>query len=296
MTPFMSALSTASRAGFAATIVLSALPARADHCAPLALAPAREQRLSARLDFETARYARPQVAGSWWGLATELGAGGSRWQTRGWVGVYQLDHNGTIEKGPGDAGLELRLTALRGGHQDGADAVDLHAEAEADIDIDNASQLSWQMGPTLAVTLPTAPAATGLGMGHAMVMPGVWWSLPGLRVRAGGTVVYGRALATAGGGGHQHGAGPGPLLDPMNSSELMASTGIDVRLWAAAGLRALVTASYAHPLVEHGAARGAGGIGLGATLGPLHLASTVQLPLVGDAFEVRVITSATIEM
>ena len=238
--------------------------ARADHCQPLIDAPADALGLSARLHFESAIYERALSEGSWSGLSTELGGGWGRWQARGWIGAYQLDRNGVTEQGIGDAGLETRVTAWR-------------SESAA---------APLRLGPRLAMTLPTGDAATGFGMGHAMVMPGLWWSLPGQRFSWGGLVAYGRALGAM--EGHHH--GPGPIIDPMNSSEVLASAGLNVALIGQ--LDALLTASYARPLVDNGAARGAAGLGLLWNARPVHLGATVQLPLVGDAFRVRAIASA----
>ena len=255
---------------WAGSLVLSPPPARADHCAPLTVTPAADDlHLGARLDFETARYARPLVAGSWSGLATEVSGGWDRWQGRAAIGAYQLDHNGVIEGGLGDAGLELRLAALRRNRDGPVPAV---------------------VGPLLTVTLPTGDASGGFGMGHAMAMPGLWWSLPGDRLRAGGVVAYGRALADP--EGHHHGTGP--ILDPMNMSELLASAGVDIGLaWQ---LRGLLTATYAHPLVDDGAARGTGGVGLQWAGDRLRVSATVQLPLVGDAFQVRTVIGAGVQL
>jgi hypothetical protein len=274
------AICSATSPWLAALILLLPRASRAEHCPPLPPAPSPRLEtpaaggawsgpvFSARLDAETARYARPLVAGNWAGVTTELGANWSRWQARGWLGAFQLDHNGTIDQGVGDAGLELRATVWR--RDDMA--------------------VPFALGPALALTLPTGDADSGFGMGHTMAIPGLWWSLPGSRLRAGGALAYGRALADP--EGHHHGTGP--IIDPMNRSELMTSAGIDLALaWQ---LRGQLTASYAHPLVDDGTARGTGGVGLLWTGQRLRVNATVQLPLVGDPFQVRTVIGAAVQL
>jgi hypothetical protein len=255
----------ATLAAVVAASGLTASVARADHCQPPLDAPGSDVGLSARVSVEAARFEHALYAGSWSGVAAELGGSWDRWQARAWVGAYQLTRGALVDNGIGDAGFELRATALR---------------------LEGGSRV----GPTVALTLPTGDAAVGFGMGHPMAMPGLWWSLPGQRIRAGGSLSYARALGDT--EGHHH--GPGAIIDPMNTSEVMAAGGLGVTLIEQ--LRAELTASYAHPLVDPGEARATAGLGLVWTTRVLHVGATVQLPLVGDAFQVRGIANVGVDL
>jgi hypothetical protein len=120
-------------------------------------------------------------------------------------------------------------------------------------------------------------------------MPGLWWGLDGVRVRGGGHVAYARAL----GAGHHHGAAS--IVDPMNASELMTTAALVFAATPHLGLSA--TASYAHPLFAHGGnARGAAGAGVAWQAGRAAFELGVQLPVVGDAFRVRAVAGATLNL
>jgi hypothetical protein len=83
----------------------------------------------------------------------------------------------------------------------------------------------------LAATLPTGKADADLGMGHVMLMPEFWFNHE-RDAGADGSAPSGfaRALASAGGSHHNHGAGPKPIVNPMNLSEIDASLSSFLRL------------------------------------------------------------------
>jgi hypothetical protein len=194
--------------------------------------------------------------------------------------AYRLDAGAGAEVGLSDLLLDVRA-ALIGAYHDHADHHD-HLQA----------------GLELAATLPTGDEDIGLGMGHVMLMPGLFVRVhdahAALLLQAG----YGRALTERGhaaGNGrdvHAHGA-LGSLVDPMSDSELEAGLTISVR--ASARYALLATLAAATPIAtEGGRARASIGGGGSAALGPLSLALVLELPMAGDAFEQRVTLSATL--
>jgi hypothetical protein len=146
------------------------------------------------------------------------------------------------------------------------------------------------LGLELAATLPTGDPARGLGMGHVMLMPGAFLQVEGAALRLLVQVAYGRALASA--AEHAHGS-PGPLVNPMNRSELehAAALAYSFRspLFAAARLFGAVPVATAG-----GAAREALGIALGASLTRAQLSAELQLPLVGTPFALKTLLSAAV--
>jgi hypothetical protein len=246
----------------AAVLVAVVAPAHADHCDPVVLAPRTGALWTAAVRGEAARFSNRQARGSWLGLRGELGAGLGPFHLRGWVPVYSLDRGGDRRRGLGDVGLAGQWQAWR--EPNGR----------------------WALGPSLAITAPTGEAAGGLGMGHAMVMPGAWWSLGAGALRASGMVAYGGALSSGAGHEHHPGGPIGSLVDPMNRSELMASTALG--WWFARSLRAELAALAAEPLpADDGVRRVRGGLALAWGVGAFEVAGGVELPLVGDFFQAR---------
>lgn len=81
-------------------------------------------------------------------------------------------------------------------------------------------------GVALPVGLPTGDDEERLGMGHVMIMPGVFAALratPEITISAG--IAYNRALES--GEGHNHGIGP--YVNPMTKEELGGAARISVR-------------------------------------------------------------------
>jgi hypothetical protein len=253
-----------------ALVLTLAVPARADHCEPVVLAPRAGVQWTAAVRGEAARFRNQQAQGSWLGLRGELGAGLGGFHLRGWVPIYRLERDGDRRQGLGDVGLAGQWQAW--GQPGGP----------------------WALGPSLAVTLPTGAAGEGLGMGHPMVMPGAWWALGGRSVRASGVMAYGRALSSAAATGHQHhhGSTTGSLVDPMNRVELMASAAL---AWTFVdSLRAELAALGALPLTaSDGTRRLRGGLALAYLTGPFELGAGLELPLVGDFFRGRSLLTVT---
>jgi hypothetical protein len=185
-----------------------------------------------------------------------------RWHAGARVGAYQLIRNGDSVGGLGDLALEVRMAAVErplGGLRAGA---------------------------LLTTTLPTASNA-GLGMGHAMAMPGLWLTRQGEVVSIGGIVSYGRAVDSS--DGHHHGSGS--IVDPMNPSELLASSRVGWRI--AQHLRVDASLSYARPIFQAGEDRGIAGAAVVVPTNLVQFSAAMQVPIVGDQFRLRALLGAT---
>lgn len=178
------------------------------------------------------------------------------------VGGYRIVRNGLRDYGLSDVALDVRAALAR------------------------FSEIA--LGLELAATLPSGDPARGLGMGHVMLMPGAFFQLESAALRLLVQVAYGRALASE--GGHAHGS-PGPLVNPMNRSELEHAATLaysfHAPLFAAARLFGAVPVAAAG-----GAAREALGLALGASLTRAQLSAEVQLPLVGTPFALKALLMA----
>jgi len=249
-----------------AVLVLSTIccveVARAQHCAPVAV-PTSAARRSASLSVVAATYRTEQYAGSWQGVRPELGASQAGFSGRVWLPAYRLNRNGLEVAGLGDAGVEIRAIAW------------------------SAKEPSFALGPVVALTLPTGSAQHDLGMGHVMAMGGVFDSFNWKAWRLGTSVSLARALIRNGSGApthHHHGAGP--IVEPMNQSEIGGEVLLGVEFSKHATVE--TTLSVAWPLaISGGERRGAFGFGPVFSIGSLGLRGKIEAPLVGDAFRLR---------
>jgi hypothetical protein len=145
-----------------------------------------------------------------------------------------------------------------------------------------------QLGPELAATLPTGDADKNLGMGHVMLMPGVFVQFQ----QAGWTVLaqvaYGRAL----GEGHaqHHDMGPMPLVNPMNQSELTHAIGVSASVHPNLRVSGRLLGAV-HVFDHKGRTREILAPGLQLIAGAFDVSLEVQLPVVGDPFASRTLLS-----
>lgn len=237
----------------------------ADHCAPGSLptaensADAEQLGVGVSLGLEHATYATERYAGHFTGF--HLGVTyahtphhGPAWDVLGTLPAYHLVRNGSERVGVGDPMLRarIRLWQPSGGNV--------------------------ALGAALGVSFPLGDAAADLGMGHVMLHPALWVDSITQSVRLHGVLGYGGAVAA---GGHE--GGPGPLVHPMNASELSASGTAVYRVLAALELRAAVHGAV--PLVSSGGeARAVATGGLGLTLGRVRVGSDFSWALLGDPF------------
>lgn len=152
------------------------------------------------------------------------------------------------------------------------------------------------LGPELAASFPTGDADEGLGMGHVMLMPGVWgrFELDQLSIIA--QLAWGRALAESGAhaqhsGHHEHGVAttpapaPSPRVNPMNMSEFEHALGIRYAVHPNVAFTARWLGAI--PLEDGGFERQTVGPGLQLSAGALDASIEAQVPVVGDPFDVR---------
>ncbi len=241
--------------------------AHAQHCATSS--PSYSSLLGVRLgiDSEFATYRTEQYEGDYQGIGVNI-----QWQHR-WVKLrtrlltYGLTRNGSDVSGIGDLLFDVKVPLVY---------LDKNTLA---------------LGIGMASTLPTGDASLDLGMGHVMLMPGLWLAWQSAQAFIHSQVAYGQALSSKD-GAHHHGGGPGPIVNPMNASELEAS--LTGGLIISRHFR-LCTGIYgAVPLAtESGASRAVAFAGLEVT--PIHwldLSLEQHLPLVGDPFLAKIVLQA----
>lgn len=213
-----------------------------------------EAAFGASITLVAAAYDTMLYGGDYQGISPAVRWSNARFAASASLPYYRVTKNGKTLHGAGD-GMVHGIIAL-------------------------ARTTTSQAGMALAVTAPSGDRQDGLGMGHVMVMPGVWGSYMLGDVTIGGSVGYGRALGAN--DGHDHGAGP--IVDPMNNSEVTWSASADLEL--ARQLRAGARASGAVPTAD-GTTRAAGGLRVAWMAGHVVTAATVQVGIAGDPFTLR---------
>lgn len=136
-----------------------------------------------------------------------------------------------------------------------------------------------RIGAAMSATLPTGDVRDELGMGHPMVMPGVWARWADDRSSLLASLVYGSML-----GGHHHGMVE-PITSPMNAEEMAAA----LRAARSVGATELAaTLSGAAP-IGPGLARGAVGAGARWWLAGNELGVEVSVPFGGTPIRARLV-------
>lgn len=235
----------------------------ADHCSVDASAAGGTSTLAVRMATEAASYTTKRFEGDYAGVSLGVDVAFRRGWARAALGGYRLNRNGAVVWGIGDLLTE------------GGWAV-----------IERLDLAQLRLGIAFGLTLPTGDKDRSLGMGHAMAMPRLW-----ARARVGmadlaATLGYGRALPGGASGHAGHGAGGGPIVDPMGSSEAMG--GFNALLAIADYIGASARASFGLPLPNQVGTRRlivGGGARLG--VGRAVLDAHVDMPVVGSPFEGR---------
>jgi hypothetical protein len=213
--------------------------------------------LTASLGAVAAQYSTASFVGDYQGLTPGLRWTGSRFAASTNVGVYRLRKNGARYAGLGDLFIQGQAAIV--GH---------HARSA---------------GLALAVSAPTGSQRDGLGMGHVMVMPALWGSHALGDLTLAASCGYGRAIGANDGDEHEHGAGP--IVDPMNFSELTWSASGDLRV--AQALRLGVRVGGALAFSDSGTDRAIAAGRAMWTGGRLDTSAEIQVGLAGDPFNVR---------
>lgn len=221
--------------------------------------------------FLAAWYDVPRASGSYQGL--DLGAGVSfrALEFGASLPVYQLTRNDESFVGPGDPFLHARVRLL--GSQ------------------------AFSFGAALGASLPLGDATKDLGMGHVMLHAGLWARVTSEGMSCDVGAHYARALADDGAhgahAGHTHaghqasGAAAdlplGPLVNPMNASELVAQAACRTAVWRGLGL--VSAAALALPVDSPGGA-GRFVVSLGSVLrfGRWDARLLAHVPLLGESF------------
>jgi hypothetical protein len=157
---------------------------------------------------------------------------------------------------------------------------------DAQVALVGAPDEALTAGLVFAAMLPVGDDSKDLGMGHPMLMPGMWAAWKDDRIFVQGQVAYGWMI----GQGHRHGGGPVPIVNPMNARE--------VALGGSAGFlfhpraRARGGAYGAVPVNnQSGAARAAAFVGGDVLLDWLDLGLEGHLPFVGDPFSAKALVT-----
>ncbi len=174
-------------------------------------------------------------------------------------GLYRVNKNGATTYDLGDVGVHGQASIV---HRDTFDA-----------------------GVLAGISLPTGSSSHGTGMGHVMLMPGVYAAWTVDRVRLAASIGYSRAL----GGESDHDHGAWPLVSPMLMTEISWTAGADVRVTPAitAGLRS----AGGLPAGDGGNARAIGAGRIAWRSGRVDTGFELQAGLVGDPFTVRGVVS-----
>jgi hypothetical protein len=183
----------------------------------------------------------------------------------------------------GRVGAYVAVPGYRVEHDVGFDAVglaDLTLQAHARV----AEAGPWRGGLVLAASLPTGDADDGLGMGHLMLMPGVWNSVSAGRWSALATVVVGKAA----GGDDEHRHMHTVTVNPMNPFEVSGTARVAAALARTVEVHGLAT--VAEPIGE-GTRRAAVGGGATYRTHQWDLGAELQLGVAGDPFTARALVA-----
>lgn len=201
--------------------------------------------------------------------------------------VYGIERDGQRDRGIGDLLLGARAPVYR---------------------LRRAERERFAIGPEIAVTLPTGDSDKALGMGHVMLMPGLFGRFRHERFTLSVSLAYGVAVGDHGHAGHGsdvtghehhahhghdtsqavsgHAAGPWPIVNPMNRSELEhAVTGAyQFADWFTLALRVYGAVPVGD---DDGEAREIVAPAGVFTWGPTDFTLTGEVPVLGDPFDFR---------
>lgn len=219
-----------------ATLAAIAVPraARAQACHAPAELPDRD--LSVDLTFEKATVDLDAGRGGWEGALVGASWQSRRLYARAALPFYRVDDGVAATTGPGDLLLESRVAAI--------------------------ARPTFAVGAGLAVGLPTGDPAAGRGMGHVMVMPGLWSAARRGRVDLSLLASLGHAV----GADEHHIHGRMVTVNPMSPVEV---------------------AGAALPIDGDAAARASAIVGLAWRRAAWQLAADLEVPIAGDAFDAR---------
>ncbi len=244
-------------------LALALLPTRLARAQACHVAAANDEpelgfRLSAR--SETAGFRTTRYEGHYQGLFAGALVGNQTVSGEASLPYYRILRNGLRSNGPGDLGLAAR-----------ARFVELDGKRAAG-------------GLFLSLTVPTGDPERDLGMGHVMLMPGVWGHARFDRLSLSAELAYGSAIGAQGGEHHAHHAdGESPIVNPMGRSELEPLLAGSLELIAAFSLHGGAFGGF--PLdAGEGTSRAVAFLGVEAARGAFGARLQGQMPFVGDPF------------
>jgi hypothetical protein len=208
-----------------------------------------------------------------------FGEGATHGEYQGLFATFSLTHPWFVA----EVSLPAYRIARADSHAYGLGDLALSARANAYQSHDGA----LIAGPELAATLPTGAADDDLGMGHIMLMPGAFVLFQRDSVALLAQFAYGRALAAT--PAHHH-AAPGPIVNPMNHSELTHALGLSAALHPSLRVTARLLGAV-HVFNHTGSAREVVAPGLQIIAGVFDLALEFQLPVLGNPFNSRTVLS-----
>jgi hypothetical protein len=226
--------------------------------------------LDVQLALTAASYRTPLYEGSYQGLSATAGWTWRRLHLMASVPAYRIERNGKPAHGLGDAMLHGQVALL--------------------------ARRTSALGVTAMVMLPTGRAATGLGMGHTMLMSAAWasWSPHPLALSA--ALGYGHGL-----GGEsvhaEHAPGqPWPLVEPMSFAEVTFDSSAMLAL--ADGLGVGLRAAGAVPAGDggHGRSRALGSVRASWREGRVETTAELQYGIAGDPFRLRGLVAASVRL
>ena len=252
----------------AVVLALGAAPARAQSCHTPSLRAPTDGGFHVGFGYVTATFSDDAASGSYQGLIPALSWSHPVVTAELALPVYRIAQRGDEAIGLGDVVADARVAVLR------------------------TETGSLAFGPELAFTLPSGDPDRDLGMGHVMLMPGLWLRLAWEELSILAQLSYGRALGSSDAHAeHQHHAGAAgpvatPRVNPMNGEELGHALGIRYAASPNVGLTARWLGGV--PLTDDGIERQLIGAGLEIQADPLDASVEVQVPVAGDPFDVRV--------
>jgi hypothetical protein len=212
--------------------------------------------LSIELTYEKATIDLGAVRGGWDGAVLGVAWRSSRIGARATMPFYIVDAGTYSTEGLGDAFVETQVAAI----------------ARAPI----------AAGVGLGMSLPSGDATEGRGMGHVMVMPGLWVATRRGRVDASMVASLAHAIGSDGQHVHHHAT---VNVNPMSPVEVAATARFAVR--ATRGLSPRVGSSIALPIDSDSDARASMLVGLAWRRRAWQVAADLELPVLGNAFDAR---------
>ncbi len=239
--------------------------ARAHSHAPAVQDEAAGPAVTVAFEPEVATFRDEHGAGNFQGMGLRLSGGSRAFSAAVRFPVYRLQSEGATWFGPGDPSLAV--------------AVPVFGRAGA----------GPAGGFALMGSAPLGDAGRQLGMGHAMLMAGIWTSVGWSHLALAAEVGYGRALAALDGHAGHHGPAAGPVVNPMNPSEVTA--GLSGTLQRVGPLRWLAAATGAVPVLSAGRARAILGLGADATIARWTVGARAEATVAGAPSLLRLLLS-----